>query len=109
MSHSYQTYFGFPELDLNLDCELRDHVITRFASNDQIKLKSEHEVMGRENQDEEQTNIRPTLKQIRLEPKTPLQPIQPPIQTQTNIRPTLKQIRPFNHYSKTLKSGQDWG
>jgi hypothetical protein len=32
MSHSYQTYFGFPESDLNLDCRLRDHVITRFAS-----------------------------------------------------------------------------
>jgi hypothetical protein len=32
MSHSYQTYFGFPGLDLNLDCGLRDHVIMRFAS-----------------------------------------------------------------------------
>ena len=31
MSHSYQTYFGFPGLDLNLDCGLRDHVMTRFA------------------------------------------------------------------------------
>jgi hypothetical protein len=60
VSHSYQTYFGFPELDLNLDCELRDHVITRFASNDQIKLKSEHEVMGRENQDEEQGEKTPS-------------------------------------------------
>jgi hypothetical protein len=32
VSHSYQTYFGFPESYLNLDCGLRDHVITRFAS-----------------------------------------------------------------------------
>ena len=32
MSHSYQTYFGFPGSDLNFDCGLRDHVITRFAS-----------------------------------------------------------------------------
>ena len=32
MSHSYQTYFDFPRSDLNLDCGLRDHVITRFAS-----------------------------------------------------------------------------
>ena len=32
VSHSYQTYFGFPGLDLNLDYGLRDHVITRFAS-----------------------------------------------------------------------------
>ena len=34
MSHSYQTYFGFPGSNLNLDCGLRDHVITRFASKD---------------------------------------------------------------------------
>jgi hypothetical protein len=32
VSHSYQTYFGFPRSDLNLDCGLRDHVMTRFAS-----------------------------------------------------------------------------
>ena len=32
MSHSYQTFFGFPGLDFNIGCELRDHVITRFAS-----------------------------------------------------------------------------
>jgi hypothetical protein len=32
VSHSYQTYFGFLGSDLNLDCGLRDHVITRFAS-----------------------------------------------------------------------------
>jgi hypothetical protein len=32
VSHSYQTYFGFPGSDLNLDCGLRDHVITRFVS-----------------------------------------------------------------------------
>ena len=32
MSHPYQTYFGFPGSDLNLDCGLRDHVITRFTS-----------------------------------------------------------------------------
>ncbi|KAL3569551.1 hypothetical protein D5086_029441 [Populus alba] len=32
VSHSYQTSFGFPGSDLNLDCGLRDHVITRFAS-----------------------------------------------------------------------------
>ena len=30
MSHSYQTFFSFPGSDLNLDCGLRDHVITRF-------------------------------------------------------------------------------
>ena len=27
MSHSYQTYFGFPGSDLNLDCGLRDHEV----------------------------------------------------------------------------------
>jgi hypothetical protein len=32
VSHSYQTYFDFPGSDLNLDCGLRDHVITRFTS-----------------------------------------------------------------------------
>jgi len=34
VSHSYQTYFDFPGSDLNLDCGLRDHVITRFTSID---------------------------------------------------------------------------
>jgi hypothetical protein len=32
VSHSYQTYFGFPRSDLNLDCGLCDHMITRFTS-----------------------------------------------------------------------------
>ena len=32
MSHSYQTYFGFQGSDLNLDCGLRVHMITRFTS-----------------------------------------------------------------------------
>jgi hypothetical protein len=32
VSHSYQTYFGFLGSDLNLDYELHDHVIMRFAS-----------------------------------------------------------------------------
>jgi hypothetical protein len=32
VSHSYQTYFGFPGSDLNLDCGLRDHVITMITS-----------------------------------------------------------------------------
>jgi hypothetical protein len=32
VSHSYQTYFGFSESDLNLDCGLCDHVIMKFAS-----------------------------------------------------------------------------
>jgi hypothetical protein len=32
VSHSYQTYFDFPGSDFNLDCGLRDHMITRFAS-----------------------------------------------------------------------------
>jgi len=27
VSHSYQTYFGFPGSDLNLDCGLRDHEV----------------------------------------------------------------------------------
>jgi hypothetical protein len=27
LCHSYQTYFGFPGSDLNLDCGLRDHKI----------------------------------------------------------------------------------
>jgi hypothetical protein len=27
VSHSYQTYFGFPRSDLNLDCGLRDHKV----------------------------------------------------------------------------------
>jgi hypothetical protein len=32
VSHSYQTYFGFPRSYLNLDCGLCDHMITRFTS-----------------------------------------------------------------------------
>jgi hypothetical protein len=32
VSHSYQTHFDFSGSYLNLDCGLRDHVITRFAS-----------------------------------------------------------------------------
>jgi hypothetical protein len=32
VSHSYQTYFGFPGPDLNFDCGLRDHMISRFVS-----------------------------------------------------------------------------
>ena len=32
VSHSLQTYFSFTGSDLNLDCGLCDHVITRFAS-----------------------------------------------------------------------------
>jgi hypothetical protein len=32
VSHSYQISFGFPGSDINLDCELCDHVIIRFAS-----------------------------------------------------------------------------
>jgi hypothetical protein len=67
---------------------------------DQIKLKSEHEAMGRENQGEEQGEDH----QIRLKLK-PLQPIRPPIQTQTNIQPTLQTnqtIRP------QLKNTQIW-
>ena len=32
VSHSYQTYFGFPGSDFILRCGLRDHVITSFAS-----------------------------------------------------------------------------
>jgi hypothetical protein len=32
VSYSYQTYFGFLGLDLNLDCGLRNHMITRFTS-----------------------------------------------------------------------------
>jgi hypothetical protein len=27
VSHFYQAYFGFPELDLNLDCGLRHHEV----------------------------------------------------------------------------------
>ena len=53
--------------------------------NDQIKLKSDHEAMGRENQGEEQGERRPSD----LAKLKPLQPIQPPIQMQTNIQPTL--------------------
>jgi hypothetical protein len=47
---------------------------------DQIKLKSEHEDMGKENQGEEQGERN---HQYWPKPKTLLQPIQPPIQTQT--------------------------
>ena len=32
LCHSYQTYFGFPRSDLNLNCRLRDHMIMKFAS-----------------------------------------------------------------------------
>jgi hypothetical protein len=31
VSHSYQTLYGFLRSDLNLDCGLRYHVITRFT------------------------------------------------------------------------------
>jgi hypothetical protein len=51
VSHSYQTYFGFPGSDLNLDCGLRDHVITRFASSEFIKMKD-----GLRQQDYKQPN-----------------------------------------------------
>ena len=37
MSHSYQTYFGFSGSDINVDCGLRDHVITRFTSDTLVK------------------------------------------------------------------------
>ena len=39
VSHSYQTYFGFSGSDLYLDCGLRDHVITRFASINRFTVK----------------------------------------------------------------------
>jgi hypothetical protein len=32
VAHYYQTFFGFPGSDLNLDCGLCDHVTTRFVS-----------------------------------------------------------------------------
>jgi hypothetical protein len=51
VSHSYQTYFGFPGSDLNLDYGLRDHVITRFASSEFIKMKD-----GLRQQDYKQPN-----------------------------------------------------
>ena len=38
MSHSYETYFGFPESDLNLDYGLHDHVITRFVSVSEVRI-----------------------------------------------------------------------
>ena len=68
---------------------------------DQIKLKSEHEAMERENQGEEQGR---EDHQVWLELK-PLQLIRPPIQTQTNYQPTLQTnqtIRP------QLKNTQIW-
>jgi hypothetical protein len=40
VSHSYQTYFGFSGSDLNLDCGLHDHVITRFASPALLKTEN---------------------------------------------------------------------
>ena len=67
----------------------------------QIKLKSEHEVMGRENQGEEQGERRP----LDSAKNSFLQPIWPPIQTQTNIQPILQTnqtIRP------QLKNTQIW-
>ena len=38
VSHSYQTYFGFPRSNLNLNCGLRDHMITRFASSHMLMM-----------------------------------------------------------------------
>jgi len=45
VSHSYKTYFSFPGLDPNLDCGLRDHVITRFASVD-IRARLRNKVIS---------------------------------------------------------------
>jgi hypothetical protein len=39
VSHSYQTYFGFPESDFNLDYGLHGHMIMRFASEDLTPTK----------------------------------------------------------------------
>jgi len=66
---------------------------------DQIKLKSEHEVMGRENQGEEQGERRPsdstrtqtTTTHSAIHPNTTN--IQPTLQTNQTIRPQLKNIQ----------------
>jgi len=44
VSHFYQIYFGFPWSDVNLDCGLRNHVITRFASVD-IRTRLRNKVL----------------------------------------------------------------
>ena len=62
---------------------------------DQIKLKSEHEAMGRENQGEEQGERRPS-DSARTQTTTthstthPQTNIQPTLQTNQTIRPQLK-------------------
>jgi hypothetical protein len=45
VSHSYQTYFGFLGANLNLDCGLCDHVITRFTS-DGMRARLRNEVIS---------------------------------------------------------------
>jgi hypothetical protein len=65
---------------------------------DQIKLKREHEVMGREDQGEEQGERRSSYSTITQTTTTPsaTHPKHKQIFSQHS-----KQIRPFNHYSKT--------
>jgi len=66
-----------------------------------VRNQGEHEVMGRENQGEEQGERRP----LDSAKNSFLQPIWPPIQTQTNIQPILQTnqtIRP------QLKNTQIW-
>ena len=65
---------------------------------DQIKLKSEHEAMGRGVRNKGRED------EIRLELK-PLQPFRPPIQTQTNIQPTLQTNQTIG---PQLKNTQIW-
>jgi len=71
---------------------------------DQIKLKSEYEVMGRENQGEEQEERRP-LDSARTQTTTTHSATHP---NTNKYSANSKQIKPFDHNSKTPKSGREW-
>jgi len=70
----------------------------------QIKLKSEHKAMGRENQGEEQGERRPSDSA-----RTHFyNPFGHPSKHKQILSQHSKQIKPFDHNSKTPKSGREW-
>jgi hypothetical protein len=72
---------------------------------DQIKLKSEHEAMGRGNQGEEQGERRPS---DWARTQNHYNPFGHPSKHKQIFSQHSKQIRPFDHYSKTRKPSREW-